>query len=256
MSEADAAAALPAAAAAMGAAAARNRGERFKKFRYGEIEFEETGARVPYLLIPDTDEGHDPAKVVEYMVKHLKFNGKQLVKPNICFRVRARGHSYMEWAKDVWDNDFLAQKWKWKELRDSSEPPRTIPTDEQYKQDETGRLYRLPNDQLAQVPVQQKEGARDRGEAYVEPFNLVTLVELDDALREFSDKLIAIFRDVVLGVVNSDGWFLFPAGRRPRHQLIGEHGRLLTTCLFLAEFSHRRLLLCRRHHRQVFRGSG
>ena len=91
---------------------------------------------------------------------------------------------------------------KWKELRDSSEPPRTIPTDEQYKQDETGRLYRLPNDQLAQVPVQQKEGARDRGEAYAEPFNLVTLVELDDALREFSDKLIAIFRDVVLGVVN------------------------------------------------------
>ena len=57
---------------------------------------------------------------------------------------------------------------------------------------------------------------------YLLPFEVNTLVDLDDALRDFGDKLLAIFCDVVKGVVNSDGWFLFPAGRRPRHQLIGD----------------------------------
>lgn len=54
------------------------------------------------------------------------------------------------------------------------------------------------------------------------PFELQVLVPLDEAMRDFGDKLLAIFCDVVKGVVNSDGWFLFPAGRRPRHQLIGD----------------------------------
>lgn len=49
-----------------------------------------------------------------------------------------------------------------------------------------------------------------------------TDVSQDDATREFGDKLITVFRDVVQAVVNSKGWFLFPAGRRPRHQLIGD----------------------------------
>ena len=71
------------------------------KFRYGEIEFEETGSRVPYLIIPNTDEGKQPKKIVEYMRTHLKFQGKELSKPNIAFRVRARGKSYMEWAVDM-----------------------------------------------------------------------------------------------------------------------------------------------------------
>ena len=41
------------------------------KFRYGELFFEETGSTVPYLVIPDTEEGHDPQTVVDTMIKHL-----------------------------------------------------------------------------------------------------------------------------------------------------------------------------------------
>ena len=37
------------------------------RFRYGEIDFEETGNRVPYMIIPNSDEGRDPAKIVEMM---------------------------------------------------------------------------------------------------------------------------------------------------------------------------------------------
>ena len=51
---------------------------------------------------------------------------------------------------------------------------------------------------------------------------LVTTVDRDGAIREFGDTLLALSRDMVKGVVNSNGWFLFPAGRRPRHQLIGD----------------------------------
>ena len=41
----------------------------------------------------------------------------------------------------------------------------------------------------------------------------------DEAIRDFGERILSVFKDVVQGVVNSRGWFLFPAGRRPRHQV-------------------------------------
>ena len=49
--------------------------------------------RVPYLIIPDSEEGRDPAKVVEHMVQHMKYNGETLTKPNIAFRGTNTQHS-------------------------------------------------------------------------------------------------------------------------------------------------------------------
>ena len=166
---------------------------------------------MPYLIIPNTDEGHDPEKIVEYMVNHLKFNGKPLSKPNIVFRVRARGQSYLEWAEEVYNNDFLAQKWKWKVMLDADK--NVIPTDKQYRPDITGRLQKVPMEDL----VAGKGGGDEQSKAnkvpivtYPGPHTLEELCSQDDAMREFGDKLLAIFRDVVMGVVNSDGWFMFP----------------------------------------------
>jgi hypothetical protein len=68
------------------------------QFRMGYILFEETGSRVPYIIIPNNTAGRNPQKVVEYMTNHMKDrSGRPLPKPNIAFRVRARGSSYLEW---------------------------------------------------------------------------------------------------------------------------------------------------------------
>ena len=365
------------------------------RFRYGEIDFEETGNRVPYMIIPNSDEGRDPAKIVEMMVKHLKYKGSLLEKPNIAFGVRGEGQSYLEWAEGVHANSFLAQKWKWKQLLDSSDPPKMIAPNDQYHTDSRGELVKTrwagqTEDELQeaelraardgklrdQLQATNHEAAKARREAvaqaqaearakavalfeqicrdvgtlhdpargdvrawllasantaaleeaglldrkklfeamevgeevgewqqssedvssveelmevgalrvsiaepdllpntpvapkqrlaaeamtpgsdtpsslprgvqlssrrgstisldeflaicqitrrYVLPYRMEELVPLDDALRIYGDKLLAIFQDVVTGVVDSKGWFLFPAGRRPCHQLIGD----------------------------------
>ncbi len=226
------------------------------KFRYGEIEFEESGTRVPYLIIPATEDGKDPRKIVEYLRAHMRFNGKELSKPNIAFGVRARGTSYLEWANDVYDNAFLSQLWSWRtchavaldadvlsdvldnrqalidlivrheaslqlqdeaSLRAELEPlsllnvrrraqeGKVIPPHKQYRP--TG-----PNGKLEQIDMDKEYPGH----------HMIVRTTLDSAIREFGDKIISVFRDVVKGVVNSEGWFLFPAGRRPRHQLIGD----------------------------------
>ena len=64
------------------------------------------------------------------MMKFMKHKGQPLEKPNIAFKVRARGKSYLEWAKDVYENDYLAQRWKWREVQDANEEK--IPADSQY----------------------------------------------------------------------------------------------------------------------------
>ena len=45
---------------------------------------------------------------------------------------------------------------------------------------------------------------------------------LELAIRTFGDTILNVCAHVVRGVVNSEGWLLFPAGRRPQHQLIGD----------------------------------
>ena len=197
------------------------------KFRYGEVMFEETGAKVPYLIIPNTDEGRDPATIVQYMVRHMKFNGRALSKPNMAFRVRARGASFMEWARDVHNNDFLAQKWGWKEMQtdetDSDGKPVVIPPDSQFAP--TGLNGKLEPKSAEQLE-REFPGAK-----------IVEKLPLDNAIREFADKLVSIFRDVVTSTVQGDSWFLFPAGRRPRHQLIGDaiakYGGELNNCVMV-----------------------
>jgi hypothetical protein len=253
------------------------------KFRYGEIEFEESGNRVPYLIIPATDEGKDPKKIIEYMRTHLKFQGKELTKPNIAFGVRARGQSYLEWAKDIYDNPFLVQMWNWRTvhaagieeevLREHLDDKAALiemiikheaaleqelhdhHVDHRAAQDDA--VLRTELEALSTLNVRRRaqEGKlipahkqfRPTGpNGRLEPIDMdkefpghhtIERVTLDNAIREFGDKVISVFRDVVKGVVNSDGWFLFPAGRRPRHQLIGDtiykYGGELNDCVMV-----------------------
>lgn len=101
-----------------------------KKFRYGEIEFAETGRTIPYLIIPNTEEGRDPMNIVVNMIRHFKsVDGKQLAKPSITFRVRAGGVSYLEWAEEVYANDFLAERWGWKRAWERGCGPKEASTD-------------------------------------------------------------------------------------------------------------------------------
>ena len=51
--------------------------------------------------------------IVMNMIRHLKKDGKPLLKPSIAFRVRAGGVSYLEWAEEIYANDFLAERWGW-----------------------------------------------------------------------------------------------------------------------------------------------
>ena len=77
-------------------------------FRYGEIFFEETGVKAPYLIVP---EGAKAADLVTNMATFMEHGGETLCKPTILFEVRASGSSYMEQAKDVTENKFLAEMW-------------------------------------------------------------------------------------------------------------------------------------------------
>jgi hypothetical protein len=63
-------------------------------------------------------------------------------------------------------------------------------------------------------------GATLAGE--LEMVEIETVVERDDAIRDFGDRILGLFKDVVQGVVNADGWLLTAAGRKPAHQLIGD----------------------------------
>ena len=63
-------------------------------------------------------------------------------------------------------------------------------------------------------------------------------IPLDRGLIEFGDRMISMFSNVVQGVVNSTGWLLFPAGRGPQQQLLGEtinryKGDLLTKLVWM-----------------------
>jgi hypothetical protein len=137
--------------------------EERSHFRYGEIFFEETGSTVPFLIIPDTEEGRDPSKIVAMMTKHLRKDGRPLPKPRVAWQVRAAGRSYLEWGESVHENEYLADRWGWSSASSK-----------------------------------------------------------DEAIREFGERLLAVFKSVVSAVIASRGWFLFPAGRRPQHQLIGD----------------------------------
>ena len=121
------------------------------------------------------------------------------------------------------DNDYLAQRWKWKERQDAN--GQKIPADSQYAP--TGHNGKLE----AKDPTIMEQDFPGYNH------DLVTKMDRDGAIREFGDTLLAVFRDMVKGVVNSKGWFLFPAGRRPRHQLIGDtiakYGGDLNKCVMV-----------------------
>jgi hypothetical protein len=44
----------------------------------------------------------------------------------------------------------------------------------------------------------------------------------DQMVRKFCDRTLDVFKDVVKGVANADGWFMNSAGRGAPHQLIGD----------------------------------
>ena len=88
------------------------------KFRYGEIFFEETGNTVPYIIAPegvqDAASREEAAKkLLTAMVKNMRHNGEKLGKPNITFDISGHGTHYLEWAKEIYDNDELAAMWGW-----------------------------------------------------------------------------------------------------------------------------------------------
>lgn len=136
------------------------------KYRFGKIFFEETGKMVPYVIAPnEVPPGvDDAAEIIKILVKH-----GGLKKPSIRFDVRARGHSYLQWPEDLYNNDIIARAWQWR-----------------------GNPH--PGDDC----------------------------DLSQARRSFGKKMLHTFQACVQGVVDADGWFFFQAGRRPRHQLIGD----------------------------------
>jgi hypothetical protein len=88
-----------------------------ENIRYGEIFFEETNRRVPYLIVPDNEYGNAPANVVSAMVRHMRHNGDTLSRPEIQFRVRGRcdtTKSYMDFARQIHANPVLADAWGWR----------------------------------------------------------------------------------------------------------------------------------------------
>jgi hypothetical protein len=84
------------------------------KFRYGEIFMEENGSVIPYLIIP-SELGRDPEGIMSMVVRHMHHLGKPIEKPAIAFDIRARGASYLQWARDAFDNGVLREKWGWDE---------------------------------------------------------------------------------------------------------------------------------------------
>ena len=48
------------------------------------------------------------------------------------------------------------------------------------------------------------------------------IIDEDQMLRKFGDRTLDVFKDIVKGVVNADGWFFNSAGRGAPHQLIGD----------------------------------
>eukprot|EP01046_Picozoa_sp_COSAG06_P030249 COSAG06_NODE_2861_length_6161_cov_22.755856_3_plen_1273_part_01 len=86
--------------------------------RYGQIFFEETGNTVPYIIAPEgVKESVARQKAAERllaaMVKTMKRGGERLTKPNIIFKLLGHGTHYLEWAREVYENDVLAQAWSW-----------------------------------------------------------------------------------------------------------------------------------------------
>eukprot|EP01043_Picozoa_sp_COSAG02_P049044 COSAG02_NODE_4887_length_4863_cov_3.936818_5_plen_465_part_00 len=48
------------------------------------------------------------------------------------------------------------------------------------------------------------------------------ITDEDQMVRKFCDRTLDVFKDVVKGVANADGWFMNSAGRGASHQLIGD----------------------------------
>jgi hypothetical protein len=151
-------------------AAAEGRKKHLRpNFKFGRIQFEENGNVVPYLIIDPSWKSSPecPALILDFMAHHFGLKKK----PNIVFRLRARGQSYLEWAEAVYMDDALAKEWNWFELGNN------------------------------------EHDIQNRNKSLIA------------ATREYGAKLVATFADMATSVKQCEGWFMFPAGRRPRHQV-------------------------------------
>jgi len=186
--------ALPAdaGAGAAGPAAPAAGAEKLPEFKYGEIYFQETGVTAPYIIVP---RDRTEKELVETMAK-MKFNRAPLVKPSIFFEVRANGISYIDEAKDVIDNEVLHDEWFPEDEYGGASAPALAPAPE-------------PSSSLASRTLSR------HSEVATDPSR-------DQKVRKFADRTLNVFKDVVKGVSNADGWFLNSAGRGACHQLIGD----------------------------------
>lgn len=83
-------------------------------FKYGEVLFEETGTKVPYIIVPDTPEGKDPKAILQKLTTYAQPRGAPLSKPNVMYQVRSNGDSYLQYAEEVFGNETLATAWGWR----------------------------------------------------------------------------------------------------------------------------------------------
>ena len=174
--------------------------EKLPEFKYGEIYFQETGVTAPYIIVP---RDRTEKELVETMAK-MKFNGASLVKPSIFFEVRANGISYIDEAKDVIDNEVLHDEWFPEDEYGGASAPALAPAPE-------------PSSSMGSRTLSR------HSEVATDPSR-------DQKVRKFADRTLNVFKDVVKGVSNADGWFLNSAGRGACHQLIGDSIETFVSC--------------------------
>jgi hypothetical protein len=152
-------------------------------FKFGQIFFEETGVTAPYLIVPEGGTGED---IVMNVAKFMK-------KP------------------DQADDDGPISKpsilfeVRAKGMSYMSEAEEVM-TNEYLKQQWFGEYTPTPDPKTRVTKGRKVEAIDDK----------------DQQVRKFCDRTLNVFKDVVKGVANADGWFLNSAGRGAPHQLIGD----------------------------------
>ena len=225
-------------------------------YKYGEVLFEETGQKVPYLIVPDNADGKDPKKILENLTTYVYRDDAPLPKPNMMYQVRSRGKSYLEYAEGVYENDTLAKAWGWK----LGEGEKTV-ADVEFKTEKVPELTRtrshkmmdaaqagsgsragmcssgggesaaagteqdgLPalNEKEQETFDEWKERTFGDGSSFQKHQGKEDEVKEDAAIREYGELMLQCFAEVTKSVVTSDGWYIGPAGRKARQQLIGD----------------------------------
>ena len=153
-----------------------------EQFKFGRIFFEETGVTAPYLIVPEGASGED---IVMNVAKFMK-------KP------------------DQADDDgpiskpsiLFEVRAKGMSYMSGAEE---VMTNEYLKQQWFGEYTPTPD-----------------AEGVTKGRKVDAIEDKDQQVRKFCDRTLNVFKDVVKGVANADGWFLNSAGRGAPHQLIGD----------------------------------